>query len=301
MRQRNNTRFMIQQYLCLIAFSVICLLFLHIGHVTFHSKFAFPWSYRSIDSNAAAVSLHHDTGGYRTDNAALGCKIDESSAPVVEMKYDSFDGALSYRFLVSLHDPEVDQVISKGILKGLFGPKDKYGSVEEIHSICEHSKGSYLLTCGSKHVFVEVGSAIGMVSLYAASRRMKTYAFDPLSPNIRRMHESQCLNGRKHCLENFKGNSTKNTTKDVCNKPSDHWGGFSPTSFSLFCNLVGSQTDHVGHVVESEPGNLAATMRGGGSFRNLVTTVTLDTMIPEEIELLLLTCQGFEYDVRYYC
>jgi hypothetical protein len=63
-------------------------------------------------------------------------------------------------------------------------------------------------------------------------------------------------------------------------------------------NLVGAQSDPVGSIVQSEPGNLAATMRGGGSVKTAnVTTVTIDQSVGDrEIEVLLLTCQGFEYE-----
>ena len=212
---------------------------------------------------------------------------------VVEMHYDSFESSRNFSFRVSLHDPIVDQVVSKGIKEGLFGPKEKYPSIDEVHSICEHSTGSYSIECGSARVFVEVGSAIGMVSLYAASRGMRVYAFDPLIPNIERLNQSLCLNGKRHCLQQ----PSVGISKSTCHQPSK-WGSFSPLRFSVFWNLVGSTADDIGRLVESEPGNLAATMRGGGSVAAYVKMVTIDQSVPDEaIEILLLTCQGFEYDV----
>jgi hypothetical protein len=47
------------------------------------------------------------------------------------------------------------------------------------------------------------------------------------------------------------------------------WGSFAPSNFILNENLVGSKPEGQ-RTVESEPGNLAATMRGGGSFRTNV-------------------------------
>ena len=106
----------------------------------------------------------------------------------VRMRYTSSDGA-AYEFDIALHEPESDQVISKGIKQGLFGPKGTYPSVDEFHSICEHTGAQ----CENGKVLVEVGSAVGMVSLYAATRGMRVYAFDPLPPNVERLRESLSL------------------------------------------------------------------------------------------------------------
>ena len=78
----------------------------------------------------------------------------------------------------------------------------RYPSIDEMHAICEHGMdpdSGYQANCGPGGVFVEVGSTIGMVALYAASRGMKVYAFDPLRPNIDRIRESLCLNSEKEC------------------------------------------------------------------------------------------------------
>ena len=145
----------------------------------------------------------------------------------VQMRYTSSNGA-AYEFDIALHEPESDQVISKGIKQGLFGPKGTYPSVDEFHSICEHTGAQ----CENGKVLVEVGSAVGMVSLYAATRGMRVYAFDPLPPNVERLRESRRMN--------------------------------SLYNLTIIWGLVGSTSDPAGRWVESEPGNLAATMRGGG-------------------------------------
>lgn len=178
----------------------------------------------------------------------------------VRMRYTSSDGA-AYEFDIALHEPESDQVISKGIKQGLFGPKGTYPSVDEFHSICEHTGAQ----CENGKVLVEVGSAVGMVSLYAATRGMRVYAFDPLPPNVERLRESRRMN--------------------------------SLYNLTIIWGLVGSTSDPAGRWVESEPGNLAATMRGGGRVRAKVGVVTIDETVAERgIELLLLTCQGCELD-----
>ena len=177
------------------------------------------------------------------------------------MRYTGLNG-VAYEFDIALHAPELDQVISKGIKQGLFGPKGTYPSVDELHSICEFK----FAKCGKGDVLVEVGSAVGMVSLYAATRGMTVYAFDPLPPNIELLKASRCMNKLQQNLTII-------------------WG------------LVGSQSDPVGKWIESEPGNLAATMRGGGRVRAKVSVVTIDETVAEQsIELLLLTCQGCELD-----
>jgi FkbM family methyltransferase len=253
----------------------------------------------SVDFRAEPSSIISIQGSIGPIMMPTSCGLNFSSENIIEMRYDSFDGMSTYSFLVSLHDPDIDQIISRGIKEGLFGPKSKYASVDEMHSICEHKNQSYSINCGPGRVFVEVGSALGMVSLYAASRGMKVYAFDPLIPNIQRLNESLCLNGERQCLKSIGAN--QNEIRIECSRPSDYWGAYSPSKFSRFCNLVGSQADYVGRVVESEPGNMAATMRGGGSFRAQVKMVTVqETVRDSAIELLLLTCQGFEYEVRIF-
>ena len=68
-------------------------------------------------------------------------------------------------------------------------------------------------------------------------------------------------------------------------------------NLTIVWGLVGSTSDPAGRWVESEPGNLAATMRGGGRVRARVGVVTIDETVAERgIELLLLTCQGCELD-----
>lgn len=179
----------------------------------------------------------------------------------VQMRYTALDNR-TYEFAISLHESNSDQVISKGIKEGLFGRKGTYPSVDELHSVCEYVP---VLKCGKRVVLVEVGSAVGMVSLYAASRGMKVYAFDPLLPNVEKLRTSKCINNM--------GN------------------------LAVIWGLVGSKSDPLGSWVESEPGNLAATMRGGGSVKARVPVVTVDEAVVDyAIEVLLLTCQGCELD-----
>ena len=196
-----------------------------------------------------------------------------SSENVVEMQYgDGFD------FLLSLHPSDQDGVVSKGIKEGLFGPMNRYPSIDEMQAICRFNNTA---SCAANKVFVEVGSALGMVSVYMASRGMKVYAYDPLLPNIERLSESRCLNRQQLC--------------SVTNCSEDDWR-FSRDMFRVFWNAVGA-ADALGKSVqiESEPGNLAATMRGGGDVRVNVPIVTVDrTVDEEEIEIMLLTCQGQE-------
>jgi FkbM family methyltransferase len=184
------------------------------------------------------------------------------SRHTVRMEYKSPEK--TYSFYVSVHDPAEDTVISKRILES--GPN--YPSVDEIHAICEHSAD-----CSKDKIFVEVGSAVGMVSLYAASRGMRVFAFDVLSENVRRLNSSVCINSRLKLM--------------------------SGDQISVHHNFVGS--DDAERTVESEPGNLAATMRGGGVYRETVKTLKIDDVIGNNtIELMLLTCQGFEYEVSSY-
>ena len=221
------------------------------------------------------------------------CEFNLSGENIVQMHYESLHGGSAVHFSVVLHDPDTDQIISRSIKEGKRG----YDSINELHSICEHNQSGYTVHCGPGKVFVEVGSALGMVSLYAATRGMRVYAFDPLPPNIQRLDESLCLNGERRCLMEGEDSSEK---RFRCSRPSDDWGSYAPGKFSRFCNLVGAHRDDYGRVVESEPGNMAATMRGGGSVRARVKVVTIHEAVRDSvIEVLLLTCQGFEYEVRF--
>ena len=196
------------------------------------------------------------------------------------------------RYVISLHDPDSDHVISKGILA-----LGKYPSVDELHHVCAHSKSHthpddehrYSIQCEHGHLFVEVGSAVGMVSLYAASRGMQVYAFDPILPNIHRLSESCCLNGIAHCL------SLSPTLPNHCVNSSE-WGPFSPRQFTTTWSLVDA-VPGPSRAVESRPRNLAATAGGGGEYHAIVEVTSIDTQLPPgtNIEILLLTCQGYEY------
>jgi FkbM family methyltransferase len=198
-----------------------------------------------------------------------------SSENIVEMHYAT--GNEKYSFLVSLHPPDEDHVLSKGIKEGLFGPKNKYPSVDEMHTICETNAA-----CNTGNVFVEVGSALGVISVYMGRRGMKVYAFDPVLPNIQRLSESRCLNNARLC---------RNTTENDC-RPF-----FSQSNFHAMWHAVSSGEGPRSVQMQSEPRNMAATMRGGGSFKAEVQITTIDESVNEEsIELLLLTCQGNEYN-----
>ena len=184
-----------------------------------------------------------------------------------------------FNFLVSLHSSIQDSVVSKGIREGLFGPAHKYPSIDEMHAICQLSNTA---SCNVGKVFVEVGAALGMVSIYMASRGMTVYAYDPLMPNIERLSESRCLNRERWCRSNN------------CNNSTQHF--FSPQTFHIFWNAVGSSESPSTMLIESEPNNLAATMRGGGSVKSNVHVATIDdTVNGNSIEVMLLTCQGAEF------
>ena len=176
-------------------------------------------------------------------------------------------------FWISLHPAWEDLVVSKGIKE-----KRGYASVDEVHAVCNHLLFS---TCGDGHLFVEVGSAVGAVSLYAAALGMRVVAFDPLETNVHRIEQSLCLNG-----------CSASPSYPSCIR-------FDSESFTIRHALVGSMSGVVA-AVQSEPGNLAATMRGGGAVSSLnVSVVTLDEELfwsGNSIELLLLTCQGAELD-----
>lgn len=184
---------------------------------------------------------------------------------VVEMEYQPNS------YLISLHAPELDQVVSKGIMQGLFSPKNTYPTVDMLRNLCSLHPG---MACQPGRVFVDVGSAVGMVGLYAASLGMVVYAIDPLRPNIDRLLESVCLNAERATGEHF-------------------WD-----DFRAIHAFVGSSA-HGTREVQSDAGSLASTMRGGGggTRHSAVPVVTIDSTVTHlDIEILWLTCQGFEYE-----
>ena len=174
------------------------------------------------------------------------------------------------KFSISLHDPELGHVISKSVLAS-----GHYASVDEIQNICAHG----VVQCGEGRLFVEVGSAVGMVSLYAASRGMRVRAFDPIGPNVDRVTESQCLNGEAHC--------------HGC-ADSSKWGPFAPERFNVKWTFVDMKPSSP-RTVASRRQNMAATAGGGGKYHAVVNVTSIGAEIDTDIEVLLLTCQGFEY------
>lgn len=104
----------------------------------------------------------------------------------------------TWKYLINVHNPEVDSVVSKGLLEWLFSPPHTYASVTEVHTLCTAKVGGQpLLSCDAGKVAVEVGSSIGMVSLYLAARGMRVFAIDPVLPNTQR------LRTRSHSLPLF--------------------------------------------------------------------------------------------------
>ena len=200
-------------------------------------------------------------------------------------------GQQPIRYVMSLHDPVLDHVISKGILA-----HGAYPSISELHHICGHSEQAgttYSIVCGEGRVFVEVGSAVGMVSLYAAARGMRVHAMDPIKPNVDRLSESRCLNGVAHCRNHSLGGDSGDRN---CSD-SALWGPFAPNKLSTTWSFVSSSPGPP-RWIESKPQNLAATAGGGGEYRSMVDVTSLDASLSPgtEIEILLLTCQGFEYE-----
>jgi hypothetical protein len=129
--------------------------------------------------------------------------------------------------LLSVNNPQDDHVVSKGILNWLYSPGGTYPSLSEVHTLCtavpsvqpgnedlgmlgafnanwiankDGPLGEPLVTCEAGKVAVEVGSAVGMVSMYLVERGMRVFALDPVLPNVQRMRESACANGVRLCM-----------------------------------------------------------------------------------------------------
>lgn len=139
----------------------------------------------------------------------------------------------------------------------------------QVHAVCQGgSVNGYSISCERGRTFVEVGCALGHVSMYMASRGMRVVAVDPLEINIDRVKESLCLNGVAACYANFSKSSSKSQSKlssdgDDGNCWSNtEWGPFGSASFHPVVGLVADAVNKNLTLVESEPHNLAATIKG---------------------------------------
>ena len=102
------------------------------------------------------------------------------------------------------------------------------------------------MACQGGRTAVEVGSAIGMVSMYLAARGMRVYAMDPVLPNVQRMGESACANGVRHCLAMRRaqapGAKALAWGEDVCAN-STQWGPFAPEHLTMIHAAAGRATE----------------------------------------------------------
>jgi hypothetical protein len=178
---------------------------------------------------------------------------------ISNIKYSSERSGRQFEYQLSLHDTEQDLVVSKLLLES----NGTYGTVSEVHAVCEGGQdGGYGIDCEKGKTFVEVGSALGHVSMYMATRGMSVVAIDPLEANIERVRESMCLNGVAACLLGSPQLSTgAHDDRDKCSQSSE-WLSFSPKHVLAIVALVSNEANESLTLVESEPHNLAATIKG---------------------------------------
>lgn len=205
----------------------------------------------------------------------------------------------TWRYLLSLHDPNIDSVVSKGILNWLFSTPGTYPSTTEVHTLCTAPiDGQPLINCESGKIAIEIGSAVGMVSAYLARRGMRVFAMDPVLPNIERLEETRCMNGMRQCLEQ---------NEDIDCHNHSNWGQFTSDNFVLL-NAVGGSKSNSKTTITSLANNLAATNpifgrlsgRKEQFWSGSVSTLTVDdiaTGINHPIELLHMCPQGSEWSI----
>ena len=196
----------------------------------------------------------------------------------VESKNDPAVGN-AWRFLLSLNDPQLDQVVSRGILNWLFSIPGTYASATEVHTLCTAVPSGAqrpLMSCTPGKVVVEIGAAIGMVSTYLAQRGMRVYSLDPVLPNVERLAETACINGVRHCLHTAKlagGAKGRHAVTEASRPVADAragsaplercknaslWGDFSPANFRPIHALADSVSNKT-TTLAALPSNLAAT------------------------------------------
>jgi hypothetical protein len=220
--------------------------------------------------------------------------------------WSAADSARSITPLLSLHNPEEDGVVSKGLLGWLWSAPGTYPSVIEVHTLCTAKVGhGPLVRCEAGRTAVEVGSAIGMVSMYLAERSMRVYALDPVLPNLQRIAESICLNGVRHCLQAHRKRGVQPVPATCIN--STQWGRFMPSLVTTIHAIAGRSTAG-SRFIAAQPQNLAATnpktipsnVRGTAQYSANVPIVALDDFLvdaPGDIELLHMCPQGEEMPV----
>ena len=232
------------------------------------------------------------------------------------------------KYLLSLNSPVDDAVVSKGILNWMFSPPGTYPSSTEVHTLCTAQPQTAsprwmkkmlgvggleepVISCVEGKVAVEVGSAIGMVSMYLAERGMRVYALDPVLPNVMRLKESACLNGIRHCLQQA-GTAHQpdsiHSAAQAC-RNSSKWGQYSPLNLTLV-HAVADRSTGSSRKVRALASNLAATdpksswERGSNRkdtpYAADVPTLALDDILEDSganIELLHMCPQGEEFAV----
>jgi hypothetical protein len=220
--------------------------------------------------------------------------------------WSAADSARSITPLLSLHNPEVDAVVSKGLLGWLWSAPGTYPSVIEVHTLCTAKVGDGpLVRCEAGRTAVEVGSAIGMVSMYLAERGMRVYALDPVLPNLQRITESICLNGVRHCLQAHRKRGVQPVPAKCIN--STQWGRFMPSLITTIHAIAGRSTAG-SRFIAAQPQNLAATnpktipsnVGRTAQYSANVPIVALDDFLvdaPGDIELLHMCPQGEEMPV----
>ncbi|EKX42681.1 hypothetical protein GUITHDRAFT_141080 [Guillardia theta CCMP2712] len=213
------------------------------------------------------------------------------------------------KYLLSLHNPQEDAVVSKGILMHLFSPEGTYPSVTEVHALCdgvpslgpqgsrgeeEDEKGttkrSSLISCSPGKTAVEVGSSIGMISMYLAARGMKVHALDPVQPNLQRLNESICLNSFRNCLRSSAPDGRISSSSSCFDSSAlRSFAGRVKVHHSLVASSSGDRLP-----VQTQPRNLASTLptqQAGATYSAMVKTIALDDIEMEEVELLHVTSQ----------
>jgi len=194
-------------------------------------------------------------GGIRRNLSAVLCS---HARWIGNIKYSSERSRREFGYQLSLHDTTQDLVVSKLLLES----NGTYGTVSEVHAVCEGGQdGGYGIDCEKGKTFVEVGSALGHVSMYMATRGMSVVAIDPLEANIERVRESMCLNGVATCLLGSPQLSAGAHDRDRCSQSSE-WLSYSPKHVLAIVALVSNEANESLTLVESEPHNLAATIKG---------------------------------------
>ena len=167
-----------------------------------------------------------------------------------------------------------------------------YYTIQDLDALC----GSGLVECVRGRTFVDVGAAIGHLTILAASLGMSAHAVEPIEPNLHLLQQSVRVNGLgDRIFLHHKALLSPHTCGPGCRQTLTSVPGNSAS--------VTIDTLFTGNLGVIRPGAEGKGERGGGHTSS-VDVMTASSLVSEiiaaeedtaHVELLSLYCLGCEY------